>query len=76
MISLFHSFLSFFFHRTVRFPRTSLTQPSMFTLLETLESTTVTVVANAGISLSTVLNVQLPCQLTVLSTCIKEVDHI
>ncbi len=64
------------FNRTVCLPRTSLTHPSMFTLPVPLESTTVTVAANAGISLSTVLNVQLPCQLTVLCTCVKEVDHI
>ncbi len=67
--------MSFFPNRTVCSPRTSLTHPSMFTLLVLLESTTVTVAANAGISLSTVLNVQLPCRLTVLCTCVKEVDH-
>ena len=57
-------------------PRTSLTHPSMFTLLVILESTTVTVAANAGISLSTALNVQLPCQLTGLYTCGKEVVKV
>ena len=44
----------------------------MFTGLVPLESTSAQVAANAGISLSTVLNVQLPCQLTVLCTCGKE----
>ena len=44
----------------------------MFTGLAFLESTAVTAAANAGISLSTVLNVQLLCQLTVLCTCEPE----
>ena len=35
-----------------------------------------TIAANAGISLSTVLNVQAPFQLTVLCTCIKEAVKI
>ena len=48
--------------------RTSLTLPSMFTGLAFLECRAVTIAANAGISLSTVLNVQLPCQLMVLCT--------
>ena len=52
-------------------PRTFLTQ--LFTLpgLVPLESTGVQAVANAGTSLSTVQNVQLPCPLTVLCTCGK-----
>ena len=45
----------------------------MFTGRAILESTTVTTAANAGISLSTVLNVQVPFQLMVLCTCGKEV---
>ena len=56
--------------------KTSLTHPSMFTGLAILESPAVTVAANAGILLSTVLNVQVPFQLTVLCTCIKEVVKI
>ena len=40
----------------------------MFTGLAFLESPAVTVAAIVGISLSTVLNVQLPCQLMVLCT--------
>ncbi len=69
---MIYSFIHFYFfigfHRTVCSQRISLTHPSMFTGLEHLESMAVTVAANAGISLSTVLNVQLPCQLTVLCT--------
>ena len=57
-----------FFHRTVCSSKTSLTHPSMFTGLAILESTAVTIAANAGISLSTVLNVQALFQLTVLRT--------
>ena len=53
--------------------KTSLTHHSMFTGLVILESTAVTVAASAGISLSTVLNVQAPFQSTVLCICIKEV---
>ena len=53
-----------------------LTHLSMFTGLAVLESTTVTIAANAGISLSTVLNVQAPFQLTALCTCIKEVVNV
>ena len=56
--------------------KTSLTHLSMFTGLAFLESPTVTVAANAGISLSTVLNVQVPFQLTVLCIYIKEVVKI
>ena len=41
----------------------------MSTGLVFLESTAVTAAASAGISLSTALNVQLLCQLTVLCTC-------
>ena len=48
--------------------KTSLTLPSMFTGLAFLESTAVTAAANAGISLSTVRNVQAPCQSMVLCT--------
>ena len=44
---------------------------SMFTGLVFLESLAVMVAANAGISLLTVLNVQLPCQLTVLCTWVN-----
>ena len=57
--------------RTVSSPRTFLTQ--LFTLpgLVPLESTGVQAVANAGTSLSTVQNVQLPYPLTVLCTCGK-----
>ena len=57
--------------RTVSSPRTFLTQ--LFTLpgLVPLESTGVQPVANAGTSLSTVQNVQLPYPLTVLCTCGK-----
>ena len=56
--------------------KTSLTHLSMFTGLAFLESITATPAANAGISLSTVLNVQAPFQLTVLCSCIKEVVKI
>ena len=76
MICIFSFFLIIIFPRTVCSLKTSLTHPSMFTGLVFLESLTVTVAANAGILLSTVLNVQLPCQLTVLYTCIKEVDQM
>jgi len=48
----------------------------MFTGLAFLELPAVTAAANGGISLSTVLNVQVPFQLTVLCTCIKEVVKI
>ena len=65
-----------FFYRTVCLPRSSQKLPSMFTGLEPSESTSVLVAANAGISRSTVLNVQLPCQLTVLCTCGKETPKI
>ena len=65
-----------FFYRTVCLPRTSLIQPCMFTGLVPLESTSAQLAANAGISLSTVLNVQLPCQLMVLCTCGKEANKI
>ena len=44
----------------------------MFTGLAFLESPAVTIAANVGISLSTVLNVQVPFQLTVLCTWLKE----
>ena len=48
--------------------KTSPTHLSMFTGLAFLESPTVTIAAIVGISLLTVLNVQLPCQLMVLCT--------
>ena len=48
----------------------------MCTGLAFLESTAVTAAANAGISLSTVLNVQVHCQLTVLCTCPHQVAKI
>ena len=44
----------------------------MFTGLVFLECMAVPHVVNAGISLSTVLNVQLPCQLTVLCTWVQQ----
>ena len=62
------SLLSSRFHRSVCSAKTSLTLPSMFTGLAILESPAVMLAANAGILLSTVLNVQLPCQLMVLCT--------
>ena len=70
------SFLPLRFYRNVCLPRTSLTLPSMFTGLAPLESLAVTVVANAGISLSTVMNVQLPCQLMASCTSIHRVNNI
>ena len=57
-------------------PKTSPIRPSMFTGLVPSESTSEHRVANAGILLSTVLNVQLPCQLTVLCTCGRETIKI
>ena len=48
----------------------------MFTGLAFLESLTVTNAVNAGISLSTVLNVQALFQLTVLCICIKEAEKV
>ena len=62
------SSLSLHFHRSVCSARIPLTPPSMFTGPVLLELTTVTIAANAGISLSTVLNVHLLCQLMVLCT--------
>ena len=56
--------------------KTSLTHLFMFTGLVILESKAVTIAANAGILLSTVLNVQVPFQLTVLCIYIKEVVKI
>ena len=53
-------------------PRNPLTLPSMFIGQAILESKAVTAAANVGISLSTVLNVQLPCQLMVLCIWGKE----
>ena len=64
------------FSRTAFSLRTFLTQPSMFTGQAISESKAVTVAANAGILLSTVLNVRLPCQLTVLCTRTKEMVKI
>ncbi len=69
MIQFFNISFSLYIHRTVCSSRTLLKHPSMFTRLAISESLAVTVVANAGISLSTVLNVQVPCQLTVICTC-------
>ena len=60
------------FFRTAFSLRTSLTQPSMFSGLVLLESMAVPDVVNAGISLSTVLNVQVPFQLTVLCTWVAQ----
>ena len=57
-------------------PRTSLTLHSMFTGLALLESTAVTAAVNAGIPLSTVLNVQALFQLMVLCTWRKEAVKI
>ena len=68
---LFFVFICPFYHPFL--PRTSLTHPSMFTGLVFLESLAVTGAANAGISLSTALNVQLPCQLKVLCTCVSAI---
>ena len=48
----------------------------MFTGLAISKSAAVTVAADAGISLSTVLSVQAPFQLTVLCTCGKEVEKV
>ena len=56
--------------------KTSLTHLSMFTGLAILESSAVTNAANAGISLSTVLSVQVPFQLTVSCLWRKEVVKI
>ena len=75
-ISILLLLLLLFLFRTVFSSRTFLTQPSMFTGLVPSESTDVHLVANAGILLSTVLNVQLPCQLTVLCTCGRETIKI
>ena len=52
-------------------PRTFLTPLFVWPGLVPLESTGVQAVANAGTSLSTVQNVQLPYPLTVLCTCGK-----
>ena len=68
--------LSSFLHRTVCSSKTSLTHLSMFTGLAILESKAVTYAANAGISLSTVLNVQAPFQLMVSCVWRKEVVEI
>ena len=53
-------------------PRTFLTPLFMWPGLVPLESTSVQAVANAGTSLSTAQNVQLPYPLTVWCTCGKE----
>ena len=63
----------FFFHRTVCSSKPSLTHLSMFTGLAFLQSSAVTIAANAGISLLTVLNAQGPFQSTVLCSCGKGV---
>ena len=57
-----------FFHRSVCLPRTFPTHLSVFPGLELFESLAAPPAVNAGISPSTVLNVQVPCQLTVLCT--------
>ena len=59
--------------RTVYSPRTSLTQPFMFTGLVLLELLVATTVASAGTSLSTALNVQLHCPLTASCSWTREV---
>lgn len=56
-------------YRTACSPRTSLTQLFACPGLVPWGSTSVQAVANAGTSHSTVLNVQLLCQLTALFTC-------
>ena len=66
------SFLSLHFYRNACSARTSLALPSMFTGLAFLGLPAVTVAANAGISLSTVLNVQLPYQLMALCTWVNQ----
>ena len=71
-----HILLTIIFHRNVCSGRTSLTLPSMFTGRVFLESPAVMAAANAGISLSVVLNVQALFQLTVLCTCLMEVVKI
>ena len=65
-----------FFQRIVCSSKTSLTRLSMFTGLVILESPDVTNAANAGISLSTVLSVQVPFQLTVSCLWRNEVVKI
>ena len=55
-----------FFHRSVCLPRNFPTHLSVFPGLELFESLAAPPAVNAGISPSTVLNVQVPCQLTVL----------
>ena len=64
-------FSTFIFHksRTVSLPRTFLTPLFMWPGLVPLESTSVMTVANAGTSLSTTQNVQLPYPLMVCCTC-------
>ena len=57
-----------FFHRSVCLPRTFPTHLSVFPGLEVFDSLAAPAAVNAGISLSMVLNVQVPCQLTVLCT--------
>ena len=57
-------------------PKTSPIQHSMFIGLVPSESTSARPVADAGISHSTVLNVQLPYQSTVLCTCGKAMVKI
>ena len=71
LLLLFFFLFFLFLFRTAFSSRTFLTQPSMFTGLVPLGSTSAQLVVDAGILLSTVLNVQLPCQLTVLCTCGK-----
>ena len=66
-----HSIFNSVIFRTVSSPRTFLTPLFMWPGLVPLESTGVHPVANAGTSLSTAQNVQLPYPLTVLCTCGK-----
>ena len=56
------------FHRSVCLPRNFPTHLSVFPGLEVFDSLAAPAAVNAGISLSMVLNVQVPCQLTVLCT--------
>ena len=58
------------FHRSVCLPRTFPTHLSVFPGLELFDSLAAPAAVNAGISLSMVLNVQVPCQLTVLCTLV------
>ena len=71
------SFYGFFIpRRTVCSPRTSLIQLFMWPGQVPLETTSVHPVVNAGISLSTAQNAQLPYPLTVWCTCGKAILKI